>query len=107
MYNPIIKINDDMPDNDSVNISQSSKVLFQSDDKNKYYIDFDASDRGSISNDQFPIEVPANGSTVQLNIKSDAEKRTFMYKILDANQNQVWPELTTGVGDVPPQIIID
>ena len=40
MSNPTIKISDDMPDEDEVHVSKNGKLFFQSDDNNKYFVDF-------------------------------------------------------------------
>jgi len=106
MPDPTIKIIDDMPENDVVNVTRNGKIIFKSGDNKKYYIDFHSDDRGNITGDKLPLEIPANGSAATLNISANAVKKTFIYKILDAKKNQVWPEVTTGVGDVPPQVIV-
>jgi len=109
MAKPIITINGGMPDPESVSVNPSGVVLFKSGDKKKYSINFDSGtlrNNAKLSSD-LPLQIPDTGDEVELKVKSDTPKATYLYAIFDANGNQCWPIPDPAPGDVPPKVIVD
>lgn len=85
--------------------TDGGNITFQSGDNKTYFIDF-AHNNSVLSDQTFPLEVPAKGS-VRLNIKGDAPKQTYPYRILNADRKQCCPQVTDGPGEEPPTVIVD
>ncbi len=100
-----VTISGGMPRPNSVNITQGQDIVFKNNDGEAYTIDFP--DKGkTISDDAFPLNLPANGEST-LHVKKGAASQKYGYIIKDSSGGQVWPRVSTGPGNKPPQVIVD
>lgn len=102
MAETTITIQDGMPTPNSVAASGGAKVTFENSDGEGYTIDFGGAD---ISNEPMPLHLPQNGSA-SMTIRSGSCGQTFQYVIKDDTGEQVWPAVSDGPGDQPPQVIV-
>ncbi len=106
MAKPTITINDATPNPNTVTVGKGNEIVFVNQDDEAYSIDFTSGALSRISSDGFPLDLPASGQT-KLHIKNDAPAQSYSYQIKDSDGEVVWPVLTGGPGNKPPEVIVD
>ena len=106
MAHTTVTINDATPNPNNVTVGKGTQITFVNQDDEAYSIEFPSlSSASNIFGNSLPFTVPASGQNT-LHIKGTAQAQAYTYQIKDSDGEVVWPVLTGGPGNVPPEVII-